>query len=1522
MKNIRIYLIIISLLGWLPIAALAQGVVFGPLTLNEQEIEAEYKIIGDYAVLGSGYNACIPQYSEGKVEIPATITVGGYEYQVNEISNVAFRLCTRITEVVVPANVYHIGNFAFQGCQSLTTVSLPSTLSTIGTGAFIDLANLCQIHLHAETPPQWLYNDVFKFHTGGIGDNAVYTYDNVYLCVPESEVETYSNKTYSNPTIGWTTPEGWGNFTNIGVTASENAEAYATYHNGILTFYYDTHRIDRQNKGLTTYGISPNEYVMGVPGWIAPIQGHANDITQVEFTTLFQFARPTTTANWFRGCANLNTIIGLERLRTDEVTNMSFMFYSCSGLDDDNLDLSHFNTANVTNMRAMFEECTGIHQPDLSHFDTHSCTSMESMFWGCTGLTSIDLSSFETTECNFNYMFHGCSNLEEVRIGSFGVEDTNICAGMFENCSNLTTLVIPSAYNKYNQAFKGCTKMRDVYCYKPEPFEVWQGRATDFDTNTPRNTRFHVLAATYDAWVAAYGEGSETPANVTFVGDLGTEENPYLLYSTADWMNVREMVNRDITVTAKMMNDFSVTTMMGTIEHPFKGTFDGNGHTLTVNYTITSETPSIEDVIPAPFPIIRNATIKNLHVDGTITVSSLRSAIGGLVGICAKSEGNETVTNTITNCHVSTQVYGKTTNLGGIAVAVYENVSTTISGCLFDGKLSVDHSFSTSYEEGIFASAIVFAVAAESNTYVVDCVERGIYENTNIRNFCDLGTAANNYCFTSGFDTNAKRAYSLTTDTEGLVLDFGTPQVTYDVSGITAYSTGMKIDDVFYAGTDELIFVTITAPGYENVGTPSINGGAELSAIDQIHYKVFLAPADAVISLSGMVFTTILLYDDARDNTLTIEKYIDQTYKVQLVGHTIAKAAQWNMLCLPFDLPNLNNTPLQGARLRELDTITFENKVAVFHFKYVTSISADKLYLVKVDNDIVDPIFNNVTIKRSLPPGMKKEVGELTQSGFVAKGNYNKVGLVDIDGDGDFYTAFYYDGTGLRRVLYNPHLNAFRGYFEVCISLDEVVAIVLDVEDGANSLAILDNRYSDVDDIFIYDGDWGEDDNWAKNTVPSLNSKVLVEGHAIIPNECVAQAGEIVIDEGSILIKDGGQLVHNNSDLQVTVEKDFAPYPSHLEKAGYYLITNPVVEALDPEYLGDMTMDYGTSTYDLYYFDQSEELEWRNYKNNHFDLENGIGYLYASSVNKEIMYSGKVNPANTAISIPVTYDPNVYFAGFNLVGNPFVCNAYLADGRDFYVLNDTGDELITATFDAIAPMQGLFVQSSADENSIGFTTTAPSKDHALNISVTQNHDSRGCSTGSLIDNARIRFGEGRGLEKLQLNPNHSKLYIPQKDKDYAVVNVTAQNEIPLNFEAQENGTYTLTISIPLNSKFLIINSLHLIDNLTGANIDLLQTPSYTFDSRTTDYASRFKLVFTTGNANDMNVDNNFAFISNGEIIVNGEGTIQVIDMLGRELFCRQVTSDFRLLSSVFPTGVYVLRLINGNDVRTQKIVVE
>ena len=153
--------------------------------------------------------------------------------------------------------------------------------------------------------------------------------------------------------------------------------------------------------------------------------------------------------------------------------------------------------------------------------------------------------------------------------------------------------------------------------------------------------------------------------------------------------------------------------------------------------------------------------------------------------------------------------------------------------------------------------------------------------------------------------------------------------------------------------------------------------------------------------------------------------------------------------------------------------------------------------------------------------------------------------------------------------------------------------------------------------------------------------------------------------------------------------------------------------------------------------------------------------------------------------------------------------------------------------------------------------------------------------------------------------------------------------MPVRFKAAENGEYTISV----NPEGVEMEYLHLIDNLTGNDIDLLQTPYYTFEGRTTDYANRFKLVFRAGEGAGEAASESFAYISDGELIINTgdscnagdafNASLQVFDVLGHQLFSKEL-STFHSPLSVFhlPSGVYVFRLINGNEVKTQKLVIE
>ena len=418
---------------------------------------------------------------------------------------------------------------------------------------------------------------------------------------------------------------------------------------------------------------------------------------------------------------------------------------------------------------------------------------------------------------------------------------------------------------------------------------------------------------------------------------------------------------------------------------------------------------------------------------------------------------------------------------------------------------------------------------------------------------------------------------------------------------------------------------------------------------------------------------------------------------------------------------------------------------------------------------------------------------------------------------------------------------------------------------------------------------------------------------------------------------------------------------------GWAFIASPVVDDIAPsvvENLEGVNYQTGTYNYDLYRFNQSADMEWENYHSNDtqenpFMLENGKGYLYASKNDRTLHFSGPFNTENTK-TVNLEYDADAQFAGWNLVGNPFPVQAWA--NKSYYTMNSEGTGLVAnevASSTPIPPLTGVMMQTtSTTGESVTFSTTQPEQHNADNGSlqitlqqaVDPNPSLRGTKQSNTIDNAIVSFNEGSQLGKYYFGRQNANIYLPQGGEEYAIVSIgrdVARNvsidkdvaryvstEIPINFKASENGTYTISV-VPQGVK---LEYLHLIDNLTGADMDLLApnheaviagenpqspAPSYTFTAKTTDYPSRFRLVFSAA-ADETSANQTFAFISNGNIIINEAdargASLQVVDVTGRVVVSRDVACN--VSTNGMAPGVYVLRLIDGDGVKTQKIVID
>ena len=451
---------------------------------------------------------------------------------------------------------------------------------------------------------------------------------------------------------------------------------------------------------------------------------------------------------------------------------------------------------------------------------------------------------------------------------------------------------------------------------------------------------------------------------------------------------------------------------------------------------------------------------------------------------------------------------------------------------------------------------------------------------------------------------------------------------------------------------------------------------------------------------------------------------------------------------------------------------------------------------------------------------------------------------------------------------------------------------------------------------------WDDGTIWDGGNVPTPDANVTIDKPVIIRGNATVSVGNVTIEEGgSLTLEDGAKFYHSNEVPVIFLMNVDGYNATRNEKpAGYSLIATPnFYKGYNEDIKAIPVSGSGLNTgeYDLYMFDQTEELEWRNYKNDEFttfDLKKG--YLYSKPENVTVAFAGEAIPTDSVVSEDLVYGANHEFSGWNLLGNPYTATAYI--NMPFYEMNEDGDDWIARTFgDPIAPMQGFFVQATGEGQTCTFSTTPQNNAGSLNIELSR--------TNTLTDRAIVNFGEGKNLGKFQLNPYRTKIYIPQGGKDYAVVTASEIGEMPLSFKAERNGSYTLSFNIDKVS----FAYLHLIDNLTGAETDLLDATStgsvatYTFEAKTTDYTNRFKLVFMCGDSNPVD---EFAFYSNGNWVINNpstdsEATLQVVDVMGRIVKSESISGSANVNINVAP-GVYMLRLVNGENVKVQKVVVK
>ena len=1035
----------------------------------------------------------------------------------------------------------------------------------------------------------------------------------------------------------------------------------------------------------------------------------------------------------------------------------------------------------------------------------------------------------------------------------------------------------------------------------------------------------------------------------------GEANNPYIISGTTQFNLVATLVNNGESfngVYFKLADNANITmsNMIGTSAHPFSGNFDGNrSHNATLTLDLLFDT---EVIYTAPFRYVSGANIHDLFVGGNMRIGNNSQYAASIV---AYSEGTTILNNCVSNVEINSEAHNSFAYNGGLVGHVASESTLNITNCVFKGSVFYHNSGRCCGFVGLNHGT------TNINGGIYEPSNQQLYSYYDYYNFInpEMGTYSLTDCYyTQPMGESWQGTIAYTSVSDNLCHQIS-------IAGETVYASpdNTFIDNVngVYDYTGAVI----------NINPTVIFGG---DTLDPSCYTLSLTyngnPATEVNARGNYMYTAA---------GVNANGYYGNVYRYfSVVGfdgsgtdsdpYLIESIEDWNKLASRV----YDGTTYSGKHFKLMANLTISKVVGYNKINSFQGIFDGDGHTLTLNGDDFGTSGYYTSFNVCAP--FRYVAGTTIKNLKVAGDIYTRTqfagGLIGRAGDGDnviqncivsvnIHSSISGDGTHGGFIA---HLQGDNG--ALCKTTFTGCAFT-------GSITTTDNNTTNVGG-FVGWCDWGNGpDNGhcrlffndcfinPSASCISSGSKTFArcndEGQSLhLNNGYFTQAigdvqGKRVENDGALPI--GSYTLYNVSGLKFydngmkdsdgtfyhyinapsnAIKRQFIGYGDNNDHWAF--IASPLEDNISPNDVNNL-LDNNEAYYDLYRLNPSN-TRWENWKAHegnaasNFNFINGRGYLYATKYNRIVTFTGTLNMGGEKT---IEELPN----GYNLVGNPFCIEAYV--NKPYYTLDDNGAIIVANPVDKATPIQpcyGVIVKVENNED-IVFRTTEPftnSNNGSLEMTLAQTVATRDGNALKILDNAIITFDEGGELGKFYFGEQDANIYIPQGGEDYAIAYSEGQGEMPLNFKAHKNGEYTISV----NTEGLKMNYLHLIDNLTGNHVDLLQTPSYTFTAKTTDYASRFKLVFNADDENGASTGSTtFAFIdANGNIVITdgpstpstGSGTsgtfiLQVIDMMGRVIVSHSGHIQCVPTSGMTP-GVYVLRLINGNEVRTQKIVIE
>lgn len=484
----------------------------------------------------------------------------------------------------------------------------------------------------------------------------------------------------------------------------------------------------------------------------------------------------------------------------------------------------------------------------------------------------------------------------------------------------------------------------------------------------------------------------------------------------------------------------------------------------------------------------------------------------------------------------------------------------------------------------------------------------------------------------------------------------------------------------------------------------------------------------------------------------------------------------------------------------------------------------------------------------------------------------------------------YYKGTQKAIQLYKRGVCAVRCY---CTSIDVI----------SSPLTITENTV------------------WTNPT--SLADVVTVSDNAMLSGNMIGNKNP------DLLIIDGGQ-IDCNEGVYATFAKEIDASSQwgteFLATDGWYGISSPIAGSVKVTAVSGL-LTSGNNDYDLYLYSEPKS-SWLNYKNEENDftsLYSGEGYLYASKEGTALHFCGELNTEDVERNLTYSSE-NEMLKGFNLLGNPFLksislANVQGADFSGFCLATDAGAwEVHVGNTDEIAPGEAFLVQTDESRPVVikkNETTAKNAKTEQSVISVKVENDKYEDRVYAILASSPEEKPE---MSKFP----HQNDAIPSLSIDDKAIAVLDENvgSFTVSLNVATTGTYKLSVDVD-DASGNEITYLHLVDLQTDCDIDMLVEKYYEFIGSPVDDKDRFMIKMYQGsNINDNEEDDGiYVYQSGSELVTNAIGELQIIDLMGRMVMCRDVNCNEQTINVEGMTpGVYFVR-IGGEKTKTRKIVI-